>query len=150
MADHITKQAIDRVVALIAGGATAAGARVYAGRVTPIPVEDLPAVKVMGGDEELEIGTIHAPPQLTRRASIDIECHVAAADGYDAAAYTLLMQIEHLIAGDSTLNGIALDIVPTAVTWEREPDAEQFVVRATLRCVAELVVSQSAVDTPLT
>jgi hypothetical protein len=42
MADHVTKQAIDRVATLIAGGATAAGARVYVGRVTPIPSGGLP------------------------------------------------------------------------------------------------------------
>ncbi len=149
MADHITKQAIDRVAALISGGATAAGAHVYVGRVTPIPAADLPAVTVDGGEEEIELATIHAPAQLTRRASIDIACHVAALDGYDAAAYSLLLQVEHLLASDPDLAGIALGIAPTGVTWSRDPQAEVPIVQATLRCVAELAVYQSAVDTPL-
>lgn len=149
MADHITKQAIDRIGALIAGGSTDAGANVFVGRVTPLAAGELPGVKVMGGDEELETATFHDPPQITRRASVDIECHVEELDGYDAAAYALLLQIEHLIAADPTLDGVAVDCTPVGVTWEREAGAEVPVVRATLRCVAELVVSQSAVDTPL-
>lgn len=147
MADHVTKQCIDALAAIILAGGTDAGANVYTGRVTA--VEDLPAVLVQGGDESIEPSTIHDPIHLERAAAIELVILVQNSDGYDAEAYSLLKQLEHLVANNPTANDVAKFIYPVAVTWDRNNEPEQTVVRATLQLRADLVVASNAVDTPL-
>lgn len=149
MADHITKQAIDQLVSVLIAGATDAAHRVYAGRITPFAHEELPAINVAGGPEELSLTSIHSPAFLERAATLEIACHIAAADSYDADAYALLKQAEHLVAANPTLSGKAKSLVPTAITWEREAEAAAPIVRATLVLRAELLTMNNAVDVPV-
>ena len=149
MADHVTKQALDQLVSVLIAGATDAADRIYAGRITPFANDELPAINVTGGPEELNLASIHSPAFLERAATIEIACHTGAADSYDADAYALLKQVEHLVAANPTLSEQVKSIAPTAITWEREADAAVPVVRATLVLRAELLTMNNAVDVPV-
>lgn len=150
MADHVTKQVIDAIAAAIVAGSTSAGAHVYTGRVTPIPPGDLPAVTVNGGDEQLEQMTARNPHQQRREPTIEIAAHVRSLDDYDEDAYTLLKQLEHVIAANPTVGGKARHLRATEVRWERSGEGDQPIVRTVLVCVADVFVMNNAVDVPLT
>ena len=149
MAAHIAKQVIDAIAAAIVAGATAAGSRVYVGRITPVPQADLPAVTVNGGDEQIEQLTARAPHQQHRVIQIDVAVHVKALDAYDTNAYLLLQQVEHVIAAIPTAGGKARNLRLTEVSWERVAESEQPIVRATLGLSADVYVMNNAVDVPL-
>lgn len=149
MADHVSKQVVDAIVAAIIAGGTAASTRVYAGRITPVPQADLPAVTVSGGDEQLEQLTTRSPYRQHRSLSIEVGVHVKALDAYDTNAYVLLQQVEHVIAAIATAGGKARNLRPTEISWERAADAEQPIVRATLVLAADVYVTNNAVDVPL-
>jgi hypothetical protein len=149
MADHVTKQTIDALAAIILAGSTDAGANVFKGRVTPVPENELPAVLVQGGDEEILVSTIHTPAILERAASIDLVVLVQHSDNYDAQAYSLLKQLEHLVANNPTASSTAKFISPVSVSWDRDSESEQPSVRATLRLQADLTVMNNAVDVPI-
>jgi hypothetical protein len=149
MADHASKQVIDAIAAAIVAGATDAADRVYTSQLLPVPSNALPVVVVTGGDEQIDQITVRAPHQQHRMITIDVAVHVRGLDDYDAQAYQLLMQIEHVIAAIPTAGGKARNLRPTEVRWERVADAEQPIARATLVLSADVYVLNNAVDAPL-
>ena len=146
MADHITKQAIDAWAAILLAGSTDASDRIYTGRVTPFQEDELPAINIDGGEEEIALSSIHSPAIEERNATINTECVVRALDGYDADAYTLLKQVENLLGANPTLTAKAKNASATAVNWERAVEGDVPIVRATLVMRADLVVLNNAVD----
>lgn len=149
MADHVTKQVIDAIAAAIVAGATSAGAHVYTGRVTPLPADSLPAVKVTGGSEQIERQTIGAPALQLRTITIPLELIVQSLDDYDADVYLLLKQVEHVLTANGTLGGIAQDLYLESVEPYTDPSGEQPIKRLTANIIVEVHVAENAVDVPL-
>lgn len=148
MADHITKQAIDALAAALVAGATAAGSRVFVGRVTPPLAGELPAIMVEGGAEVIEAQTVGPSHLQQRTMTIDVAVLVEELDDYDDEAYALLLQVEHVLAASPTLGGTVRSVRPVSVQWERDSAAERPVVRATLSCECLGFVLNNAVDVP--
>jgi len=90
---------------LLTGLATS-GDRVYPGRVSPIPAEDLPALRLYVDDEAIELGTASVPMQLARTTSVRVEAVAALLDGLDDTLDAMADEIETAIAGDDTLGGL--------------------------------------------
>lgn len=141
MGQHVVKQLADALKALCVQANTAAGARVYVNRVSPPPI--LPAVVIETGDEDLEEGL---QGSVSRELDVDLTVLLKQNDDYDAAAYEVLMDLEHLVAANPTAGGAANAISPYGVRWDRSGESEQPIVRASLRLRAYLTVQSSAVD----
>lgn len=149
MGIHATKQCVDALAGILRAAVLGVDGRVYVGRVTPLTSALLPALVVDVAEESIDLATIHGPGMLQRSVTIDIGAIVREADGYDDAAYALLVEIEHAIAGDPTVGSKALDITLVSVEFQRAAEADQPVVRATLRVRADVMVESNAVDVPL-
>lgn len=149
MADHATKQFLDSLKTIISGGSTLAGTDVYTGRVSPFAETELPAIRLHVDEEGLSPLSMGTPYHVQRQLSVEIELTVQKLDDYDVDAYTLLKQIEHLLATNPTVGGKARQLTTSEVTWERDIEANQTIARVTLRCDAIVVVLNNAVDVPI-
>lgn len=149
MGVHASKQCVDALAALLRAGVLGVEGRVYVGRVTPLTSALLPALAVDVAEEVIEPATIHGPAMQQRSVLIDIGVVVREADGYDEAAYALLVDVEHALAADQGAGGTAIDVAPQSVDFQRLSESDQPVVRATLRVRADVMVHNNAVDVPL-
>jgi len=119
MANHLRRQIRDAAAALIAGGATAAGSRVYAGRRTPLATSSLPAVCVFTDDEEVEVLSIHGPELQQRNVRMAIRCY--AADGATApqdALDALSVQVEALLGAAGVLASVSRSVSLESAAFE--------------------------------
>lgn len=146
MADHIAKQLVDAVAAMIVAADSSLEDRVYVGRVTMPTKEQLPCALVDIASESIEMLTAGNPHQQQRTISIEIQIVVRELTGYDAVAFQALKEVEHVIAADRTAQGTVRMLRPASVGWERDNAGDQPVVRATLSCEALAYVRNNAVD----
>lgn len=149
MGIHASKQCVDALAELLRTAVLGVEGRVYVGRVTPLTSALLPALVVDVAEESIELATIHGPGMLLREVAIDIGAIVREADGYDEAAYALLVDVEHAIAADPLVGRTAIDVTPLSVEFQRLTESDQPVVRVTLRVRADVMVMNNAVDVPL-
>ena len=149
MGIHASKQCVDALAALLRAAVLGVEGRVYVGRVTPLTSALLPALVVDVADESIELATIHGPGMLQRGVAIDVGVIVREADGYDEAAYALLVDVEHAIAADPRAGNTSIDVTLLSVEFQRLNESDQPVVRATLRVRADVMVMSNAVDEPL-
>lgn len=149
MADHVAKQTVDVLAAMIVAGSTSLADRVYVGRVTMPTKEQLPCALVDIVGESIEMQSIGTPHTQQRAIAIDVAVIVRELNDYDAVAYQALKQVEHVIAADPTAQGKVRSLRPVSLRLERDDAGDQPVVRATLSCEALAFVRNNAVDTPL-
>lgn len=104
---HAQQQILNAVQAALAGGATAAGARVFLDRVDPLQPTELPALLVEEGGEgeSVEVATIHGLEQ--RALAVSVACMVSHGSSAAADARELGLQVERLLAGSSGLQALA-------------------------------------------
>ncbi|MDP3625019.1 MAG: hypothetical protein Q8S12_00365 [Hydrogenophaga sp.] len=100
---HAQQQILDAVAAVLAGGSTAAGTRVFLDRVDPLQPNELPAITVdeAGEGESVEQTTIHSVEQ--RALGVTVACIVAHGSQAAAQARELGLQVEKLLAGSTAL-----------------------------------------------
>ena len=146
MADHIAKQVVDAVAAMIVAAGTSLDDRVYVGRVTQPTKEQLPCALVDIVGESIEMMGASMPHQQQRTVGIDVAILVRDLNGYDAVAFLALKEVEHVIAADHTAQSKVRMLRPVSVRWERDNAGDQPVVRATLSCEAFAFVRNNAVD----
>lgn len=149
MGVHASRQCVAALAGILSSAVTGVEGRVFVGRVTPLAAVELPALMVDIVSEEISLGTVHSPPDLMRSLTIEVSVIVREQDEYDQEAYALLVEVEHAIAADSTLGGVALDAAPTSIEFTRVGEADRPVVRATLQVRAEVHTMSNAVDVPL-
>lgn len=81
-------QIIDAVVTRLSGN-TAASTRVYAGRVHPLTVAELPAWRVFADEESIVQQTVHYPAVLEHALSVQCDGYVQANASLDDAMHDL-------------------------------------------------------------
>lgn len=126
----IRKEVRDGLVAALAGLATT-GANVFASRVRPFKPGELPALNVIGGDEELERGDI-STELADRRMRPVVEATVARVDGYDDELDQVIEEVEAAIGANSTLGGACADAFVASISVEFSADGDRPVALATI------------------
>jgi hypothetical protein len=81
-------QVIDAIAARISGLALA-GNRVYTSRAWPLTEADLPAARVLAGDEEVRALTVHPNTLQEHTLDVDIEGYVRHINTVDDAMHAL-------------------------------------------------------------
>jgi len=149
MADHVAKQTVDALAALIVAASTSLADHVYVGRVTPPTKEQLPCALVDVAGESIDIQTTGTHHMQQRAILLDVAVLVRDLNDYDAVAYQALKEVEHVIAANPTAQGKVRLLRPVSVRIERDNAGELPVVRATLTCEALAFVRNNAVDSPI-
>ncbi len=84
-------QIIDAVAARITG-LPLTGSRVHTSRAWPLGEDDLPAWRVIAGDEDIEPVLVHRPPRNRHQLSIELHGYAQAVADLDAALHALAEQ----------------------------------------------------------
>lgn len=146
---HLRTQIRNALVALLTDLPTTAD-RVFPGQIYPLGPEQLPALLVHVDDEEIEALTIHGPAQLSRTVTIRVECVTQLSEGLEDEMDEMALEVEHAVASDASLGGLLNSVlVPNGIETERSGDGDAPMGRLTVRYLAEYLVSNDAVDTPL-
>jgi hypothetical protein len=83
-------QVVDKVAALLAAGATSAGARVYTSRFWPLARAELPAMRVYADDERIERVGIDYPWLQQHSLLVLVDAFVVASADLDDAMHNLV------------------------------------------------------------
>lgn len=86
-------QVIDSVAARVAATALFAGARTCTDRGYPFDEAELPAARVLAGDEEFDVGTVHTPQIEIHDLDINAELRVTALSALDDAMHAAAAQV---------------------------------------------------------
>ena len=103
---HAQQQILEAVKTVLAGGATAAGSRVFLDRVNALQPNELPAITVdeAAEGESVELTTIDNVEQ--RALGVTVACIVAHGSAAAAQARDLGLQVEKLLAGSTALRAL--------------------------------------------
>lgn len=126
----IRKEVRDAVESALGGLATT-GANVFGSRVRPLKRDELPALNVLGGDEELERGDI-STDAADRRMRPIVEATVARVDGYDDELDQVIAEVEAAIGADPTLGGVCADAFVASIGVEFSAAGDRPVAVATI------------------
>lgn len=118
------RKAIRQAVAALLSGKTAAGARVFASRATPVWGQELPVVLVYTGSEQSVVFNA-APKEYRRTVRVVVEAVAKAAEGVDDLLDDMAEQIEQAVALDDTLGGTASDCQVAQVDMDVVDGGEQ-------------------------
>lgn len=103
---HAQQQILEAVQALLAGGSTAAGPRVFLDRVDPLQPDELPAILVEESSDG-ETVTLNTFASMEERAlSVSVSCIVAHGSNAVADSRALGLQAEKLLAASAPLRGL--------------------------------------------
>jgi DNA-binding phage protein len=120
-------QVIDAIAARISGLALA-GNRVYTSRAWPLTEADLPAARVLAGDEEVRVLTVHPNTLQEHTLDVDIEGYVRHINTVDDAMHALaaqwLAQLFKLVPPADALNTIASKLQISLQRISRSMQAE--------------------------
>lgn len=103
---HAQQQILEAVAAVLAGGSTAAGTRVFLDRVDSLQPNELPAITVdeAAEGESVELTTIDYVEQ--RALGVTVACIVAHGNAAAAQVRDLGLQVEKLLAASTTLRAL--------------------------------------------
>lgn len=102
-------QVIDAVVTRLTG-ATDAGSRVYASRLHPLSVGELPAWRVVADDEEIEPETVHYPAIQAHRLTVRCDGYVQALANMDDAMHDMAEDALAALYGTQSNTALGLSI----------------------------------------
>ena len=120
------RQVIRAAVLAILLNATTAGARVYATRVLPYQMTELPVIAIYTlQDDVADSSRSTAPRELTRSLSLNIEAWVAPGTNVDDAMDDIALEIENLMHADPYLGDVCVDSLLTATTTESVEDVDR-------------------------
>ena len=117
---------LQQMVAALAGTA-GVGSRIYRSRVTPLARGESPAIVVEPVSDQAEQDTL-GTLQWTMQVRVAI---IVRGDVPDQLADPVLVDAHAKLMGNATLNGYAIDLLPTTVSFEMiEADQTAGVVSA--------------------
>jgi hypothetical protein len=137
VADSLTEQVLQAVVAALDGAGKPAGVTVNRSRRQSIEKDDLPMISVYPIGEEVTRATDNRrSPVVERRLRVEVKCRVV---GDDQANDALRKWAVQSVMADQSLGGLALEIVEESTDWDADDatDADysvaavDFVVRYT-------------------
>ena len=142
---HARTQIRQAVIALLKGN-TSAKSRVHEARVYPISEPKLPAIMVYTNSETAEDWIISKPRTQMRRLSLTIEAYAKQPGAVDAVADGLALEIEKLVATDTTLGGIAKDTMLDSTEIQLTGDGEKPVAGIVLTYTVMYAVKENTPD----
>lgn len=120
------RQVIRETIRSVLDGATDADDRVYASRMNPYRVTELPVLTVYSTSESVDDDSSSTSPrELTRRLSISIEGWVVGNDESDDAMDDLAEQVEIAMHADPYLGGSVGDSILSSTSTEITIDGDR-------------------------
>jgi hypothetical protein len=97
MTTHVRQQILEAIQTAVTS-LTTTGANVFLSRTTPLARDQVPALLIHAGPEQLRADTLPTPRKYLRRLQVDIVCAVRATDGVDAALNQIFAEVEVALA----------------------------------------------------
>ncbi len=149
MANHLRQQVRDAMKAIIVAASTAAGARVYTGRIYPLLADGpWPQVTISSQNEQIRAGSLAGIGQrvYTRTYRVNVIAH--AKDGTDPEAIldNVGKQIEVAIAANVTRSGTTKFCILAGTQTELSADAEQPIGALTMAYDVEIYSRENTPD----
>ncbi len=131
-------------------GLQATGDRVYKNRLKPVPANQLPAISVSSGDEQITTLTQGSPRRLQRilQVSFDIIAD-ADADGAADALDIVAEEIEAVLVPGAWSAGKIFDLAPVSSTEVFDAEGRKVSGQSRLTYEVEYHTAEGAADTVL-
>ena len=138
---HVRKQIRAAIVARLSG-ATAAGANVFANRTAPLQDDQLPAIVMETGNEDVSALTVLDPPVYGRTLVVDVVIKAKPLADLDDVLDDIAEQVEPLMVLLPSLP----QLQPTLTATEFAPDGGQERPLGTLRLTYQIQYQTTAAD----
>jgi len=145
---HARTQIRQTVIALLSGS-TSAGNNVFEARVYPLNEPKLPVLLVYTKQETVGEQSISRPRTHQRELMLTIEAYIKARGNVDELTDDLALEVEQLIATNSTLDGLVKDIVLDTTETQFSDEGERPIAVAVLTYSILYVVKENMPQTPL-
>lgn len=146
MPTHARTQIRERVTTLLNGN-TSAGNKVYESRIYPIDNNNLPAILIYTKQEQINEYSISKPRTQFRELNLVIEIYLKSENDIDSQVDSICLEIEKIISNDSTLNGLAKDVVLTNTDINFSDEGEKPIVMANLNYNVTYTVKEHQPET---
>jgi len=123
VANHLRQQIREALAQVVTGLATS-GSHVYQSRVVQLEANELPALKVLTGDEAVTIVDIGSNPLQERNLTVTVTAVAKAANNLDDMLDTMIKEVEVAVASSNTLGGLVKDVVLTGTGVDMNAEAE--------------------------
>lgn len=145
---HVRKQIRDAVATTVTGLATT-GTSVYKGRFYPINGNKLPAICVYTGGETSGINVMGSSRGTDRDLDLTIEVYARSKATVEDLLDQISVEVEEAIASDTSIGGLAKDIVYSGLEFDADADPEQTVAVARLNYIVTYRVAEDDVETAI-
>lgn len=149
---HVADQVVAALVAALVAGVPAVGGRVFDSRVEPLAPDELPAIVVFEGGEEIRYPEIVEGDNRRQIRSQRVQIHLieSALSGVVADIRARRLDAERVLAADLTIGGLARDSRLLSVSAPRIDEAvEDPVAITTLLFEAEVWTLEQSPDVAL-
>jgi hypothetical protein len=118
MANHVRRQIREAVAARLTGLVTT-GSRVYVNNVDPLAINELPAITIRNGSEQIERRSLGQPnPYISRAQTLIVTAHARASSAVWDTIDQIAKEVEIAMLGTLDalqLGGLALDTLLVAL-----------------------------------
>lgn len=124
MANHVRRQIRDAALTALTGLATT-GAHVYASRVDELQDTNLPALRIITNDEQVDIDSMGASRLVERTLTLVVEACVKENDTFDDTLDQIFKEVETAIAANQGMGGakyVQLGSIEVEMSGEGEKD----------------------------
>lgn len=144
---HARTQIRNAVTALLMNN-TSAGSKVYESRVYPLDDPKLPAILIYTKQETVSDQMSMSKPRTQHRElQLTIEAYVKANSNIDETADTLALEIEQLIAVDTTIGGLVKDTILDTTEIQYSDEGEKPIAVIILTFAVLYAVKENAPQT---
>jgi len=144
---HARTQIRNAVTALLLNN-TSAGAKVYESRIYPLDDPKLPAILIYTKQESVgDQMSMSKPRTQHRELHLTIEAYVKANNNIDETADGLALEIEQIIGGDPSINGLVKDTVLDTTEIQYSDEGEKPIAVITLTFAVLYAVKENAPNT---
>lgn len=140
---HARTQIRNAVTALLFNN-TSAGDKVYESRIYPLGNSKLPALLIYTKQEMVADHSMSRPRTQIRQLQLTVEAYIKAASNIDETADTLVLEVEQIIAANTTLGGLAKDVMLNNTDIQFLDDGEKPIAVAVLTFTVNYTVKENA------